>query len=513
MLTSATLLERALAAYPSRTAVVDGERRFGYADLDRRSARLANLLLAAGAGPDRPAAALLPNCAEYVEFDVACARAGITRVGISERLSAEEASYILAHADAAVLVTTTALRARQDTMPDSLTETLLVGAEGRPGDYERAIADASPHIAPTAIAPDTPAYILYTSGTTGRPKGATHSQAARAAAALNMLASELGDARRPVMIHAGPLTHGSGSKVLAALSRGGTNVVLRRFEPERFAQAVREEHGTHTFLVPTMISRLLDASSEVAAQARTMRQISFGGSPIRPVLFRRAIDGFGPILTEVYGSCEAPHPITLLDADDYRDDLSDRVLRSAGRVVAGAEIRVVDRDGAPVPEGHVGELQVSAPHLMRGYWRDEAATADAFAGDAYYRTGDLVRRDADGLVTFEDRERDLIITGGLNVYPSEVERVLADHPAVREVAVLGYPDEQWGESVIAYVVPTSGGAVTAEEIIDWTRDRLAGYKKPRRVEFLERLPLGSSNKVLKKQLRDALWAGHARRVA
>jgi acyl-CoA synthetase (AMP-forming)/AMP-acid ligase II len=521
MLTAQRLLERALAAYGDRTAVVDGTRRLTYRQLGERSARLGNALLAVGADASRPAAALLPNRAEYIEFDVATARAGITRIGISDRLGTDEARYILEHSGAVALVTTPELLAAVDDVPDTVAAVLVVGGTavrelGSPAlhPYEEALASASAALAAPRVRPDAPAYILYTSGTTGRPKGATHSHGGRATATLNMLASELATVGASVMVHGGPLTHGSGSKVIAFLAAGGANVVLPRFDPAEFARAVRDHRATHTFLVPTMIQRLLDAGNDVRAAVRSLEQISFGGAPIAPPVFARAIDDFGPILTQVYGSSEAPHPVTLLRPSDYlaADGERDRLLRSAGRASFATDLRVVDDEGHDVPPGEVGELLVAGDHVLTGYWRDEDATAAAFVGDGWYASGDIVRLDGDGLVTVEDRKRDLIITGGLNVYPSEVERVLAEHPAVREVAVLGYPDDEWGESLVAYVVLAPGGAATENELIEWVRARLASYKKPRRVEFLDGLPMGSTNKVLKKELREALWRGHGRRV-
>jgi long-chain acyl-CoA synthetase len=187
------------------------------------------------------------------------------------------------------------------------------------------------------------------------------------------------------------------------------------------------------------------------------------------------------------------------------------VLTSAGRVAYGVDVMFVDDDGVEVSQSELGELLIRSANMMRGYWRNEAATAEVFTEDGWYRAGDLATVDEDGYVTFQDRKRDLIISGGLNVYPSEVERAIAEHPGVRDVAVVGAPSEEWGESVVAYVVRRDDG-LDAEQIIEWTRERLAHYKKPQRVEFLDRLPLGSSNKVLKRELRDKLWEGHERRV-
>jgi acyl-CoA synthetase (AMP-forming)/AMP-acid ligase II len=519
VLTAQRLVERSLRTWAARTAIVDGDRRLTYAQVGERSARLANVLLAAGAGPDRPAATLLPNCLEFPEVDIACTRAGITRLGISDRLSADECAYLLGDSEAAVLVAAPSLLAPlADEIPDSVRLVLIVGdgadvsVRGAVLDYESALRDASPALAVAPVGPEVPNYILYTSGTTGRPKGATHTQGGRAASTIGMLASELDLTPSSVMLHAGPLTHGSGSKLISFLVAGGCNVVLPRFTPDAFAAAVRDHRGTHTFLVPTMIQRLVDSGDDVAAAVSALAQISFGGAPISPTAFRRAIDRFGPILTQVYGSSEAPHPVTIMRPSDYVDSgASDAILMSAGRAAYGVELRIVDDEEREVPVGEPGELQVLSPNLMRGYWRNESATADVLTADGWYRAGDIATVDAEGFVTFRDRKRDLIISGGLNVYPSEVERVIAEHPAVREVAVVGAPDDEWGEAVVAYIVPV-GSAPSSEEIIEWTRSRLAHYKKPRHVEFLEQMPLGSSNKVLKRELRDRLWSERDRRV-
>jgi acyl-CoA synthetase (AMP-forming)/AMP-acid ligase II len=523
-LTAQRILERTLPYHADRLAVVDGDRRLTYAGLGERSARLGNVLLSLSNG-DRPCAAvLLPSSLEFVEVDVACGRTGLTRVGISERLSADECRYILEHCRARALITNAEFLDRLDgVLPDCLAGVLLVGPGGFPHDvravdgrrtmsYEHAIADASARLAAPAVDPDDPSYILYTSGTTGRPKGATHTHGARVASMLNMIASELVVDAGSVMVHAGPLTHGSGSKLITFLAIGGTNVVLPQFSPEALRDAVRDHGGSHTFAVPTMLQRLADAGGDVVDVVRTMRQISFGGSPISPALYARSLDTFGPILTQVYGSSEAPHPITVLTSAQLEQDRSERMLRSAGRVALGADLRLVDEAGDDVPVGTVGELLVRASHLMRGYWEDDAATAEVLDADHWYHSGDLAFVDDDGFVTFHDRKRDLIISGGLNVYPSEVERVLGEHPGVGEVAVVGRPDEEWGEAVVAYVVPLSPGACSEGDLIAWTRDRLAGYKKPRQIEFVESLPRGSTNKVLKTALRERLWHGRVRRV-
>lgn len=514
MVTAQRLLERSLAAFRSRVAVVDGEREVTYGQLEERSARLGSALVALGASAERPVAILLPNGYEYIEADVACARAAVTRVGINERLSPAECQYLLQHSQAAVLITAPGFLERFDASTlQALRTVIAVGEPVRGGlAYEDALARARPRLDAPASSPTDPAYLLYTSGTTGFPKGATHTQGSRVASTLNMLASELHLSRDSGMLHVGPLTHGSGSKVIAFLALGARNVVLPRFHPEAF-RAVPHLGVTHTFLVPTMIQRLLEAGPEVHDGVRALRQVSFGGSAIAPSLFEQAIEVFGPILTQVYGSAEAPHPVTVLTPEDCRDARQrERALRSAGRVALGVEAQVVDDGGEEVAPGAVGELVVRGPNVMTGYWNDPSATPAAFTVDGWYRSGDLVTIDEDGLMTVMDRNRDLIISGGFNVYPAEVERVLSEHPLIQECAVVGAPDPEWGEAVVAWVVAARPQTLTEAQVIDWLRGRLAGYKKPKRVIFVDSLPLGSSLKVLKHQLREELWAGRERRV-
>ena len=507
MSTAQEFLERSFDRFASRIAIIDRDRQLSYAEMDDRSAKLAAAFRRLGADESHPVALLLPNCAEYIECDVATARGGILRVGIGERLTAAEVGFILEDSQAAVLVTTQSLFETLVQAQIQVPTVVCVGPE-----YERMISESQVGEARTKAAPDAPAYLMYTSGTTGRPKGALHTQGSRLASTVNMLSCEQQLTSDSVMVHAGPLTHGSGSKVLGILGMGGANLTLERFRPEEFAEAVRVHAGSHTFLVPTMLQRLVNASPQVHESVRSMRQITVGGAPISPDSFRKAIETFGPILTQIYGASEAPHPLTLLRPDDYVADLSDDLLRSAGFPAPSVSLRVMTTEGTEVTEGEVGELVVRAPSVMVGYWRRDEATAEVLDEDGWYHTGDLVSRASSGAITFQDRKRDLVITGGMNVYPAEVERVLDEHPDVVQSAVVGYPDEEWGESLAAFVVKVPGSELDTTGVQDWVKSRLAGYKKPRRVEFLNELPMGSTNKVVKGPLREMLWSGHDRRV-
>jgi acyl-CoA synthetase (AMP-forming)/AMP-acid ligase II len=513
-LTAQRLVERSLRIHADRIALIEGDRRTSYEELAHRSARLANAMLAYGCSGDQPASSWLPNCAEYIEFDVACTRAGITRVGIGERLSGDECGYMLEQSGSRVLITTPELLSRLGAACVAALECVfVVAAEAASADtvaYEDALAGTSDSFRAPPVVPSAPCFLMYTSGTTGRAKGATISHGARVASTVNMLASELRHfGQDTVFVHAGPLTHGSGSKIMPVLAVGGTNLVLPRFTPEAFGNAIAAG-GTHSFLVPTMLQRLLDASPDVHEAVRSIRQITFGGSPIAPSTYARALETFGPILSQIYGSSELPHPVTVLHPE-RSVGADETILISAGWATYGCDVKTVGEDGDEVAPGEIGELLVGASHAMTGYWRNPEATAQVFTGDGWYRSGDLATIGHDGMVTLQDRKRDLIISGGLNVYPSEVERVLAEHPGVKDCAVVGAPDPEWGETVVAYVIPASAD-VTEAELVQFVRNRLAGYKKPRRVVFMEAFPLGSSNKVLKRQLRDELWAAETRRV-
>ena len=518
MLTTQALVERFLTAYAERTAVIDAGRSFSYAALADRSARLANAFLARGAGEQRPVAIYLGNDIHFIEIDLACMRGGFTRVGISSRLSPDECQFIVNHSRAAVLVTTDAMLQTLDVgAMEGLTTIALVDAqrdaEGRTCSYESLAAKAASTLSVPRVGPDHPAYVLYTSGTTGRPKGALHTHGSRVAALVNMLANELQVDRHAGMIHAAALTHGSGSKILTFLAMGARNIVLPRFDAALFAQAIVRDGGTHSFAVPTMLQMLADAGPDVCSALRRMRQMSFGGAPITNAAFGRALKAFGPNLTQVYGTSEAPHPLTVLRPDDYAGEPDPCALaETAGRPSTAIELAIVDDEGQPLPAGQEGELVVRGESVMKEYWFDPAATAEVYTDDGWYRTGDVAVLDEAGFVRFRDRKRDLIISGGLNVYPSEVERALAGHPAVREVAVIGCPDERWGESVMAYVVLSAPGVMTDSDLVAWLEGRIAGYKKPRRVEFVDELPKGSTNKVLKRVLKERVWAGRGRRI-
>jgi len=294
------------------------------------------------------------------------------------------------------------------------------------------------------------------------------------------------------------MSHGSGSKILAYFVRGARNLTLAKFDPEVFLDAVASAGVTSTFVVPTMIRLLLDALERRSYDLSNLRNITYGGAPMPISLAEEALAAFGPVLTQVYGSCEAPHPVTVLSKSDHVDgELAH--LSSAGHPALAVRIRIVDDEGRDVSTGKPGELWIRGANLMTDYWGDIEATRKVFS-DGWYRSGDIAQLAEDGYVSIVGREREMLISGGLNVYPAEVETVLHRHPDISEAAVLGVPDDLWGETVTAVIVTRKGRRASEEDIVRHCKESLADYKKPRRIIFVDSLPKGNTGKVSKQAL-------------
>jgi acyl-CoA synthetase (AMP-forming)/AMP-acid ligase II len=510
------LVERAAAWHADRVAVVDPKRSLTFREVDRRSSRLANALLSFESRPGTRVALLIGNRAEFVEADFAIAKAGKVKLPINPRLNDAEREYLIENSGADTLVFDVEFAAfveqARERLPGLRHLVSIGGSAAGALEYETVLERAS-ETAPN-IHPDDAAasFLLYTSGTTGRPKGATSTQRSRRAATLSMLAEEIEADAGDAMVHVGAVAHGSGSKILAYFLRGARNILVPKWDPDAFLDLVEREHATGSFMVPTMMSALAEASRHSKADWSSLRAVSYGGAPIAPAKLEEVMECLGQVFVQVYGSCEAPHPLTVLPRAEHRVPKGKEArLGSIGRETAQTELRLVDAEGSSVAPGERGEMWVRGAHLMSGYWANPEASAEAFEGD-WYRTGDVAYRDEDGYYYVVDRARDMVISGGLNIYPAEVEACLHRHPAVLETAVIGVPDEEWGESVKAVVVLRPGVQVREDELIEHCRAHLAGYKKPRSVDFVADLPKGSTGKVLKRDLRAPYWEGRERRV-
>lgn len=478
------LIARSARRFGTKPCLVEGERVVTFADFDAATNRFANAMRAAGLDHGDRVGVLLPNGIDCLVAYYGLAKAGLVRVGLNGRDTPADLRFKLSEVGArAVLV--------GEDAPDLGTEIVLA-----PGDVRRLEEAASE--APPAIrrSLDEPYRLGFTGGTTGRPKAVTlteRGELAELSAFLTDLVPDIGPQDR--FLHAAPIAHASGAFFLPALVRGTTSLVMAKFDPAAFVRLAQETQASMTFLVPTMLALLLE-EPDLAGAELALRRIAYGASPIAPALYARAEARFGKVFAQTYGQAESPMVITCLGPEDH-----DRV-GSCGRPFTIAEVAVMDEDGVLLPPEAVGEIVVRGPQLMAGYWNRPEATEEAFRG-GWLHTGDIGRMDADGFFYLLDRKGDMLISGGYNVYPREVEDVLLAFPGVVEAAVVGLPDETWGDRVHAVV---SGPGVDSAALLAHARRSLAGYKAPKSVEVWDSLPKSPANKILRREVKRIVLA-------
>ncbi len=469
-------------------------RSRSFAEVDASSSALAaGLVTRLGIESQDRVAILDKNSDRYLELVFAIDKAGAVCVPLNWRLTAAEVVQVVEDAEPRLLVVGEEFR--------GLTERLncrVVGLSELPRGTEDPHRDRE----------DAVAWMLYTSGTTGRPKGVMlrNLNLFSLIGPLGFEVPELREGSRALV--AMPLYHIGGiGWGLAVVSSGATAVIVREVVPQDLLQLLVEQRVATGFVVPAVLLFLTQVPEVRGLRFPDLRNLVYGASPIAEDLLRRSIETFGCRFTQVYGLTETTGAITALTHEHHRGSQ----LLSCGRPMFGQEIRVVGPHGEELPAGEVGEVEYRGPGSMAGYWRQPEETAAVLRG-GWLRTGDAGCVDDDGFVYIRDRIKDVIITGGENVYPAEVEGALVAHPAVADCAVIGVPDDRWGETVKAIVVRRPGTTVTEAELIAWTRGRLAGFKRPRSVDFVESIPRNPSGKVLKRQLREPYWAGRERRV-
>ncbi len=489
----ASLLADGIARAGDRLALVQGDRALTYRALGDRVARLAAGLAGLGLRRGDRIVLLMPNRPELAEALWAAFHGGFVAVPVNWHLHPDEVGYIVGHCGAAAVVISDETAAAARALPATV-RVLRVGRADGPGTgagYEDVLASEPSAMAGTAD--DDPAWLFYTSGTTGRPKGATLTHRNLAAMTEAYLRDLDPVADGSVYLHAAPLTHGSGLYLLPSTARGATQLLApgTSFSAGDFVRLIAEHQVTHAaFLAPTMLRRVVDEARGRALPS--LRSVVVGGAPLYQEDLRAAVGVLGPIVTQMYGQGEAPMTIAVMPAAEALDHPG-----SCGRAFRGVEVRIAGAGGAPAPDGADGEVLVRGDVVMRGYWDNPGATAATLAG-GWLHTGDIGHLDA-GYLYLTDRAKDVIITGGSNVYPREVEEVLLTHPAVREAAVVGVPDAEWGESVRAFVV--ADGDPDPGELIRYCRGRLASFKKPREVILVTELPKNAAGKILKRELR------------
>jgi len=486
--TLANVIREHAASRPGKEALVYGDRRFTYAEVHERSSRAASALRAAGVQPGDRVGLLMKNCSEFYELMVACSKAGAIVVGLNWRLAPPELAAILDEAQPKVIV------ADEDgaaLLGDR--EVVLTGAA-----YEAWLAEPEdPH---ADGGPDDGFLLLFSSGTTGLPKGVMitnedFSFIPETARELYRMTPE------SAYLVASPLFHiGGAGTGMTAMTLGGRTVILQGAAPADILATIERERITHAFFVPAVIQALVESPDVESRDLSSFEIMIYGAAPMTDSLLRRSLEALGCGFVGCYGMTETTGTVSGLHPDEHRPDAE--ILRSVGRPLPWIELKVADLlTGAELPPREVGEIWVRAEQNMKGYWHQPDATAKTLVEDGWVRTGDGAYRDEAGYIYLQDRIKDMIISGGENIYPAEIENVLADHPAVAHVAVIGVPHERWGETPKAVVVARPGIEVSASELIDFARSRLARYKCPTSVEFIDEMPRNASGKVLKKDLR------------
>ncbi|MBY8820847.1 fatty acid--CoA ligase [Sphingomonas colocasiae] len=512
------VLRRHASERPKSVALRFGERVTDYATLDAQTNRIANALIAAGVEPGARVAYLGKNSDTAVALALGAGKAGAVLVPIIWRLSPDEIAWILSDCGARLLIVDAPMGDTACALAtDDFTVISIGGARSDKSwhdfDTWRDAAPATPP--PVKVDADDILIQIYTSGTTGRPKGAmlAHANVTRFrpvidAEAIGWLTPDPDETAMLVM----PFAHIAGvGTALLAIYAGQENIVLSEFDPGQVLDAIERHRLRRLFLVPAALQILLAHPRAETTDFSSLRYFSYGASPIPIELLKAGIARLGCQFVQVYGMTETWGAVTALAPEDHDPDRL-HLMASAGRAMPGVELRILDPDGNALPPGMAGEVAIRSPSNMKGYWNRPDETARTLDAQGWIRTGDAGFLDDQGYLFIQDRIKDMIISGGENVYPAEVESALYGHPDIADVAVIGVPDPHWGEAVKAIVVPRPGTNPDADNIIAHARQRIARFKCPKSVDFIDALPRNPSGKILRRELRAPYWAGHARHV-
>ena len=513
LLTVADAVAAHARLHPQKIGARDSRRALTFAQWHERASRLANGLLALGLAKGDRVALLAYNCIEWMEMYAALARAGLVAVPINFRLTAPEIAYIASHCEARAFIVQQELQDRVESIrPELAIEPhayISIGTPASTGwqDYEALIAGAGTQDPAEVVGPADPCALMYTSGTTGRPKGAIRSHEGNTLIAL-ATALEMGFTRHDTALLVMPMCHANSLYFSHTFVHLGATCVIddhKSFDAEALLATLAREKVTFTSLVPTHYIMMLGLPEAAKAQhdVSAVEKLMISSAPARKDTKLAILEHFrNGRLYELYGSTEAGW-VTLLHPEEQIDRLG-----SVGREWAGSgAIRMLDAEGREVPDGEVGELHSRTPYVFDGYWKDPQKTAECFR-DGWCSVGDMARRGEDGYITLVDRKSNMIISGGENIYPSEVESIFGAHPKIKDVAVIGVSHEKWGEAVQAVIVLHAGQQATTVEMLDWCRGRMAGYKRPQSIIFVadHDMPRTATGKILHRVLRDRLNA-------
>lgn len=505
----ARMIEKTCELFASKIGVVEGERRLNYREVHNRACSLARFMASSGVQPGDRVAIFEVNCLEFPEMILAIEKLGAVLVTINYRLRAEETQFILSHCTPRALI----CGSRYGEMMNSIRPFLpsiecFISLRGKvPGmvEYEGVLESYAGSDFPSLWrAGDDVACIIYTSGTTGLPKGAMITHDNLLTPLFDVYTFEPGT----ILINV-PMYHIAGiSSVLLPMYRGDKMVFLPAFEPGVFLETIEREKVETTYLVPTMLQAILDHPDFSRRDVSSLKHIGYGAAPMPVNLLLRATKALSVRFTNFYGMTETTGLISVLPPEDHILTGSNEIvekkkgrLASVGRSIPGSKAKIVNDSGKELPCGEVGEIVAWGPKLMKGYWGNEEATRETIV-DGWLHTGDLAYMDEEGYIYLKGRKKDMIIRGGENIYPAEIEAVLLQYPKIKEAAVIGVPDDYWGEIVKAVIVLKEGETATEEEIISYCKNRMASYKKPSMVEFRDALPKNAMQKVLKAVLRE-----------
>jgi len=494
-------LHPAARLHGHRPMAICGDEVRSYADMEARTNRLANALLAGGLKPGDRVGTWLENSIRCIELDFALAKAGLVRVSLNPRLTARECEFILGDAEAKAFFHDASFDAQVAEFRAKLTDLkTVVRIDEARTDYEALLQKGSPQPPGIRFDPEHLYCLFYTSGTTGRPKGVMLSHRAMLQVAYN-LCMETGpwETGEKILLMQ-PLSHGAGFFVLPYVFKGGCCVIMPQFDPAEVLR-LAQKHAIETIkLIPTMLQRILRVPGVEKAKLPKLRAMIYGASPMPNEPLRKAIEVFGPEkLVQIYGQSECPVTMTILPANEHRlDNPHPERLTSAGRPWTGVQVRIEDDAGNEVPDGAVGEVVLRGPHMMSGYWKREELSAETVK-NGWLHTKDMGMRDAAGMIYLLGRKDEMIISGGYNIAPREIEDVLYQHAAVQEAAVVGEADPEWGQAVVAYVALKDDKA-NLGEILEFAKGPL-GFKRPKRLYVLKELPKNAAGKIQKKGLK------------
>ena len=516
------LYDRCSQNFGSHIALTYQGRHHTYDQMGRNAYCIANALQTLGFSKGDKIALLMANCSEYVFCEYAVAKIGAIRVPLAVLLSISDHVYMMNQVQATTLIYHEKMVGRVQEMIPTL-ETVkhyicvAESAESVPRGHlhlQTLMQTHPPEIDAVSIDPEDLVGIYFTGGTTGKPKGVMLSHRAWVYTVL-MEMLEFGFGWHEVFAYATPLTHAGGCLMLPVLLRRGRCVILDHFDPVELLSTIDREKVTMTFLVPTMIYVLLDFADRKKYDLSHLKNVIYGASAIAPERLKQAVETFGPIFTQLFGQTEAPMTLSVLSREEHIVDDPDRerrIFSSAGRPTFHTRVRLVDDEGKDVANGTPGEVVVQCANMMSGYFENPESTADTIR-DGWLYTGDIATMDEEGLLYIVDRKKDMIISGGFNIFPREIEDILFEHPGVKGAAVVGAPHPKWGEQVTAVVVRHPGAEVTAEELINFVKTRKGSMMAPKKIEFRETIPLTNLGKVDKKALRSEFWKDTDRMVS